>query len=140
MNKKELEKKKEQKRKEKLNRKENRKQHAGTKSFDDMIAYIDENGQITDTPPDRSKKQEIDIENIMVSTPRMEDIEEPELQGRVDYYNGEKGYGFIKDSDSANKYFFHINNAPPSIAEGNKVTYELEKGKKGMNAVNITII
>lgn len=140
MNKKELEKKKEQKRKEKLNRKENRKQHAGTKSFDDMIAYIDENGQITDTPPDRSKKQEIDIENIMVSTPRMEDIEEPELQGRVDYYNGEKGYGFIKDSDSANKYFFHINNAPPSIAEGNKVTYELEKGKKGMNAVNIIII
>ena len=55
MNKKELEKKKQSKKQEKLKRKENRKTNSGTKSFDDMIAYVDEHGNITDTPPDREK-------------------------------------------------------------------------------------
>jgi len=55
-NKKELEKKRKQKRKEKQQRKEERKA-SGSKSFDDMIAYVDENGIVIDTPPDSNKKQ-----------------------------------------------------------------------------------
>jgi len=138
-NKRELEKKKDQKRKEKQQRKEERKA-AGSKSFDEMIAYVDEFGVITDTPPDPDKKkEEVDLENIMVSTPKKEDVEETELNGRVDYFNAEKGYGFIKNLSNTDKYFFHVSNAPANIAEGNMVTFELERGDRGMNAVKIVL-
>lgn len=138
-NKREIEKKKQEKRLEKQKRKEERKASAGSGSLDDMIAYVDENGVITDTPPDPVKKEEIDIDNIEISTPKKEEIEEPELTGRVEYFNSDKGYGFIKNTAGMDKYFFHISAAPASIDEGDKVTFELERGKKGMNAVNIVI-
>ena len=138
-NKRELEKKKEQKRKEKLQRKEERKA-GGVSSFDEMIAYVDENGMIIDTPPDPDKKQEIDLEDITVSTPKKEDIEIEPLRGRVEHFNSDKGFGFIKDTGSVEKYFFHISNAPADIAEGNMVTFELERGQRGMNAVRIVLV
>lgn len=137
-NKKELEKKKEQKRKEKQKRKEERKA-SGTSSFEDMIAYVDENGQITDTPPDPTKKQKIELEDIAISIRKKEETEEPVLKGRVDFFNPDKGYGFIKNLASVNKYFFHISQAPADITEGDMVTFELERGEKGMNAVRIII-
>lgn len=137
-NKRALEKKKEQKRQEKQKRKEERKANAGGGSLDDMIAYVDENGVISSTPPDPVKKQEVDIEEIEVSTPRKEDVEEEtEMKGRVEYFNSDKGYGFIKHTGSVDKYFFHISSAPSTIMEGDMVVFELERGQKGMNAVNI---
>jgi cold shock CspA family protein len=139
-NKRELEKKKEKKRQEKQKRKEERKANSGSTSFEDMIAYVDEYGVITDTPPDPVKKQEIEIDDIAVSIPKKENIEESELKGRVEYFNSEKGYGFIKNAADMDKYFFHISSAPASITEGSKVIFELERGKKGMNAVNIILI
>ena len=139
-NKRELEKRKEQKKKEKLKRKEERKANAGSGSFEDMIAYVDENGMITDTPPDPGKKkEEIDVEQILVSTPKKEEMEDPVQHGRVEFFNVEKGYGFIKNLAGTEKYFFHISQAPANIAEGNKVTFELERGEKGMNAVKIAL-
>lgn len=139
-NKREIEKKKQEKRLEKQKRKEERKANAGSGSFDDMIAYVDENGVIRDTPPDPIRKKEIDIENIEVSTPKKEEVEEVELRGVVDFFNPDKGFGFIKNTSNSDKFFFHISSAPAHIEEGDKVTYELERGKKGMNAVNIVII
>lgn len=140
-NKRELEKKKQSKKLEKQQRKEDRKANKGGSSLDDMIAYVDANGMITDTPPDmQRKKEEIDIDTIAVSTPKKEDVEDPILQGRVEYFNPDKGFGFIKDVNSVEKYFFHISNAPADIAEGNKVTFDTERGPKGMNATKIEII
>ncbi len=136
-NKRELEKKKEQKKKEKQQRKDERKT-SGSKSFDDMIAYVDENGIISNTPPDPDKKQEVDLAEIAVSTPKKENIiEDTELKGCVEYFNPAKGYGFIKDLSGIEKYFFHISNAPETIAEGNMVAFELERTEKGMNAIKI---
>ena len=137
-NKRELEKKKEQKRKEKQQRKEDRKSNV-SKSFDDMIAYVDENGVISSTPPDLSQKQDTELENIAISTPKKEEEEPVALIGRVEHFNPDKGYGFIKDLSRTDKYFFHITNAPTGIAEGDKVTFELERGEKGMNAVRIVL-
>ena len=137
-NKKELEKKKEQKRKEKLQRKEERKA-GGSRSFDDMIAYVDENGVITSTPPDPDKKKKVDLDDIVVSTPKREEMEEIPLSGRVEYFNTDKGYGFIKNLSGTEKYFFHISNAPENISEGNMVTFELERGERGINAVKIAL-
>jgi cold shock CspA family protein len=137
-NKKEIEKKKQQKRKEKQQRREERKNNPSD-SFEDMIAYVDENGVITSTPPDPANKRKIKIGNIAVSTPKKEDVEDPLFNGRVEYFNPDKGYGFIKHTGSTDKYFFHISSAPASITEGNMVTFELERGQKGMNAVRITL-
>jgi len=139
-NKKEVQKKKQSKRLEKQKRKEERKASGGSGAFEDMIAYVDENGMITSTPPDVTNKEEIDIENIEVSTPKKEEVEEAPLEGRVEFFNSDKGFGFIKSSKGTEKYFFHVSNAPTSISEGNKVTFELERGQKGMNAVNIAFI
>jgi cold shock CspA family protein len=138
-NKRELEKKKEQKRKEKQQRKEERKA-GGVKSFDEMIAYVDENGMITNTPPDPDKKTKVNVDDIAVSTPKKEELETPELRGRVEHFNAEKGYGFIKNLSGIDKYFFHISHAPSTIAEGNTVTFELERGDRGLNAINITLV
>ncbi|WP_199343179.1 cold shock domain-containing protein [Dysgonomonas sp. GY75] len=137
-NKKEIEKKKQQKRKEKQQKREDRKNNPAD-SFEDMIAYVDENGVITSTPPDLTNKRKIKIENIAVSTPRKEDMEDPILNGRVEYFNPDKGYGFIKHTGSTDKYFFHVSSAPAAITEGNMVTFELERGQKGMNSVRITL-
>lgn len=137
-NKREIEKNKQQKRKEKQQKREDRKNNPAD-SFEDMIAYVDENGVITSTPPDLTNKRTIKIENIAVSTPKKEDLEDPILNGRVEYFNPDKGYGFIKHTGSTDKYFFHVSSAPASITEGNMVTFELERGQKGMNAVRITL-
>ena len=70
-----------------------------------------------------------------------EDIETPTvLKGRVDYFNESKGYGLIKDLGSDEKYFFHVsNNTLTDISETDIVTFELERGLRGMNAINIRI-
>jgi len=138
-NKRELQKKKEQKRQEKQKRKEERKANTGSNTFEDMIAYVDQNGVISSTPPDPINKQEIEVGDIAVSTPKKEDVEEVPQNGRVEYFNSDKGYGFIKNTTNTDKYFFHVSNAPANIAEGNMVTFELERSEKGMNAVKIVL-
>ena len=138
-NKREIEKNKQQKRKEKQQRKEERKNNP-TSSFEDMIAYVDENGVITDTPPE-VKKDTISIEDIEISVPKKEEIDEPDFfVGRVEFFDETKGFGFIKDKDSVNKYFFHRSNAPEDIKENNNVNFKLERGARGMNAVEVQIV
>ena len=136
--KKENEKKKQARRLEKQNRKEERKLSGNTNSFEDMIAYVDENGRITSTPPETNhKKEEINHEEIVISTPRQES---PEVRkGRVEYFNVSKGYGFIKDLSGTEKYFFHVSNALSELVENAIVIFDLERGKRGMNAINICI-
>lgn len=135
--KRDLEKKKQEKRLAKQQKKEERK-NSGTSSFEDMIAYVDENGVITDTPTTNEKPQEIDISTIEVSTPRKTD--EPvitEYEGRVEFFNTSKGYGFIKNLKNAEKYFFHVSGLQDEVTDGNLVTFKLERGPRGMNAVEI---
>jgi cold shock CspA family protein len=138
-NKRENEKKKQQKKLEKQKRKEVRKE-SGKSSFDDMIAYVDENGVITSTPPDLQQKEQIEQDEILISVPRREEEKVVIRKGRVEYFSSSKGYGFIKDIATADKYFFHISNAPQDIDEGHIVTFDPEKGNRGLNAVNIAYV
>jgi cold shock CspA family protein len=135
--KKEKEKKRIKKRQDKLKKKEERKANPGGSSLDDMIAYVDENGNITDTPPDLTKKKKIGAESIEISVPKRQDIDDPVRKGRVEFFNNDKGYGFIKDLDTQEKFFVHVNGLIDKIKETDKVTFELKKGLKGMNAVNV---
>ncbi len=139
-NKRELEQRKESKRKKKQQKKDDRKSNTGSKSFEDMIAYVDENGLIVDSPPDTTQKSEIDATTIEISVPKKIETEEDRiLKGRVEYFSTSKGYGFIKDLNNTEKYFFHINNTIDAVAEHDMVTFELMRGNKGMNATNIKL-
>lgn len=91
--KRENEKKKQARRVEKQNRKEERKSSGKATSFEDMIAYVDENGMITSVPPELRQKEEINQEDILISTPKKEDVAPVILRGRVDYLMRQKGSG-----------------------------------------------
>ena len=134
--KRENEKKKQSKRLEKQKRREER-QAGGPRSPEDMIAYVDENGNIVSTPPEERTRHKIRLEDVSIATPKKEELEAEPFEGRVEYFNDTKGYGFIKDLASTEKYFFHITSAPAEIAEGEIVAFEVERGRRGLNAVRI---
>ena len=137
--KKEKEKKKAQKRKEKLARKEAKKAEEKSGKLEDMLAYVDEFGNIVDTPPDETKKkEEIKAEDITLGVPKKEENPEDSIyEGKVSFFNEGKGFGFIKDKNSQESYFVHVNNCLEPIEEFDKVQFELEKGDRGMTAVKV---
>lgn len=57
--------------------------------------------------------------------------------GTVKFFNTEKGFGFIKDESTNQEYFVHVTGLVDEIRENDKVTYELQEGRKGLNAVNV---
>ncbi|HER08779.1 MAG TPA: cold shock domain-containing protein [Bacteroides sp.] len=59
--------------------------------------------------------------------------------GRVTFFNDSKGFGFIEDSETRERVFVHINNTEEEIAEGDRVTFEVESGQKGPSAFNVKI-
>ncbi|CAN5709664.1 cold shock domain-containing protein [soil metagenome] len=143
-NKKEREKKKQKSKQDKQEKKLERKQNAGTegKSLDDMMAYIDENGNITSTPPDPTKKRKvINAEDIEVGVPKQRPVDPADLirKGTVSFFNESKGYGFIQDLQSQERVFVHVNGLTEAIKENNKVTFEVEMGPKGPSAVNVKL-
>ncbi len=140
-NKKEVRNKKEKKRKEKAAKRQAKKENENKTGLDDMIAYVDENGMIVDTPPDEKEKSEIKLEDIEVSVPKGGNSadEDPVKKGIVTFFNESKGYGFIKEKDSKQDVFVHINNLDDPIKEGNLVTFEIEKGQRGPTAVNVKL-
>lgn len=139
-NKKEVRNKKEKKRKEKEAKKLARKEAEKSSSLEDMMAYVDEDGNITDTPPDPTKKKkEIKSENIEIMIPKKEDIEDNDVvrTGVVTFFDDSKGFGFIKDSVSQQDVFVHVSNLEDEIKENNKVSFEVEMGPKGPTAVKV---
>ena len=60
--------------------------------------------------------------------------------GTVKFFNGSKGFGFIIEDDSKTEYFVHVSGLIDDIKEGDAVEFELQEGKKGLNAVNVKVI
>lgn len=142
-NKKEKEKKRLKKRQDKQAKREERKASPKRSGLENMIAYVDEYGNPTATaPPDITKKKVYKIEDIEISVPKRPKEEEVSSvrTGKVEFFNSEKGFGFIKEVDSNEKFFVHVSSLTEEIFEGEKVTFELEQGMKGLNAVNVTKI
>ena len=141
--KREKEKKKAKKKKDKLAKREQRNEDSVQGgSLDDMIAYVDEYGNLTDTPPDEQKvREEIEAEDIVIGVPKKEDSGVPDVNvGVVAFYDSSKGFGFINDNSSGEKYFFHVNNVTFDINENDKVTFDIVRGRKGMDAVNVELV
>ncbi len=137
--KKEKETKRLKKRQEKEQKKEERKANAGSGGFESMIAYVDEYGRITDTPPDPARKQKVDASSIEIGIPRKQEGDEvpAERQGKVAFFDASKGYGFINEIGTGEKFFVHITGVTEEIVADDHVSFELERGIKGMNAVKV---
>ena len=141
--KREREKKKQQQKKDKAEKKLEKK--SGTKSgssLDDMMAYVDEYGNISNTPPDPNKKKvEVKLEDIQIGVPKWEAaIEEGPRIGIVSFFNESKGYGFIKDLNTQESIFVHANGLTEQIKENNKVSFEIEMTHKGPSAIQVKLV
>lgn len=141
-NKKEVRKKKEKKRKEKEKKIQARKENVKSGKLDDMIAYVDEFGNISDTPPDPSQKSEVKSEDIEVSIPNRDPSDKSDVirTGTVTFFNESKGFGFIRDQETKQSIFVHVKNLLDDIKEGNLVTFEVEKGFKGPSATQVKLV
>ena len=102
------------------------------------LAYVDHNGNLVDAPPDPSLKVEVELESIAINVSKREHIEEdPIRNGKVSFFDSSKGFGFIIDLENQEKYFTHVSGLIDTIAENDKVSFELERGMKGMSAVRV---
>jgi len=136
--KKEVRKKKEKKRIEKEKKKLARKENEKKGGLDDMIAYVDEMGNITSTPPDPDEIESPKLEDIEVSVPKSTEApRDPLRKGKVTFFNESRGFGFIEDSETRERIFVHVNNTEDEIAEGDRVSFEVESGQKGPSAFNV---
>lgn len=61
-------------------------------------------------------------------------------EGTVKFFNETKGFGFITPSNGGEDVFVHSSGLTGNIREKDKVQYETERGKKGINAINVTVI
>ncbi|MBX3241277.1 MAG: cold shock domain-containing protein [Chitinophagaceae bacterium] len=140
-NKRERENKKREARKKKQEKKQDRKDStAKGKGLDEMMAYLDENGNLTSVPPDGSKRNEIRAEDIEIGVPKQKELtgEELKREGTITYFNSAKGFGFIEDSQNGQKIFVHQSSSDQPLQEGATVVFEVERGPRGYTAVNVS--
>jgi len=138
--KKEKEKNRVKKRKEKEAKKEERQANSQKgAALEEMFAYVDENGNISSTPPDPRKKRTINVEDVQIAVPKqVEMLPGEEIRnGTVTFFNEAKGYGFIRDLETQESIFVHITGLVDPIKDNDKVTFEIEMGQKGPNAVAV---
>ena len=139
--KKDREQKKQKAKNDKADRMQQRKENV-KKNFDDMIAYMDENGNLSSTPPDPAKRKEVKLEDIQIGVPEYIPPTEAELTrtGKVTFFNNAKGFGFITDLASQQSVFVHVNNLDFPIQENDRVSFQIEMGQRGPAAVKVKLI
>lgn len=135
--KKENNKKKTKKLQDKTARREERKINNNKgKSLDDMIIYVDVNGNFTSTPPHLQNKEE-DLAKAKKAKENSEINPEKILTGTITYVS-DKGYGFITEDGTQENVFFHHGELTQPINKHDKVSYRKEASPKGFRAVNVT--
>jgi len=142
-NKKEREKKKKQKKKEKAEKKQEQRENTSKgENPASMIAYVDEYGNLSDTPPDPRKRINIKASDIEISVPKYDPANDvaSSRTGIISFFNHDKGFGFIKDLQTQESVFVHINALSETVAENNKVSFEIEMGPRGANAINVKLV
>lgn len=136
------EKKKQHARKEKEEKKRERKESSRNgNSLADMMAYVDENGNLTSIPQDLTIKRDFNIDEIQISAPKGTEQETPEAyeEGIVTFFNQEKGFGFIRESRTKQSVFVHNKQLLAPIKLNDKVRFLITKGIKGPEAIEVSI-
>lgn len=133
--KKEQAKKKQQKKQEKQERRElNRANNDKGKSLEEMFAYVDEFGNISDTPPTQPYKfKEEDLH-------RPSDPEDEYFYGKVSYYNDIGHYGFIRDNESSETVYFNDRLAGKTLSLNQKVKYKYIRSKQGKQISEVELL
>jgi len=67
-------------------------------------------------------------------------VENEQFQGTVKFFNDQKGFGFIKKDNSNEEIFVHVTGLIDEIRENDRVTFEVTEGRKGVNAINVTVV
>lgn len=140
-NKREVRNKKEKKRKKKEEKRAKRREEGTKDSFDDMIAYVDEFGMITSSPPDPDNKTDIKAEDIELDMTREDSDKDPAYirKGVITFLNESKGYGFIRDNESKQSIFVHVKNLLEPVKQNDTVVFELGRGPKGPSAMKVKL-
>ena len=134
--KKEKEKKKAKKRLDKEEKKEERKANNDKgKSLEEMTVYLDDEGNLTDVPPDKQVRRKISSYDAMPGSHK--ESEPTEFTGIVSMFFADKAYGFITEDGNRNSIFVHQNSMQESIKQNDKVVFKKEKTPKGFQAVNV---
>jgi cold shock CspA family protein len=106
--------------------------------LEEMMAYVDENGNISSTPPDPTKKRVINENEIVLGSRNVEGMDSnPVRKGRISYFNKDKGYGFIKDLKTQESIFVHMNALSSPVKENDIVSFQTENSVRGLNAIDV---
>ena len=137
-NKLEKEKKRKKKREDKIKKMLARKEakESGELVTNEFV-YVDYNGNFTDTPPDPSEKIKIKASSIVLGVPKREAVKTDGFIGKVNFFDHSKGFGFIIDPESQEKYFVHISECIDEINEGDKVEFEIVEDRGKNKAENL---
>lgn len=137
------EKKKQHTRKEKDEKMRQRKETSRNgNSLADMIAYVDENGNLTSVPQDPKRKRDFSIDEIEIGVTNGKDPNSNEAheEGVVTFFNEEKGYGFIRDARTKQSVFVHVKQLLTPIQINDKVRFLITKGMKGPEATEVSMV
>ena len=134
--KKENSKKKAKKMQDKALRREDRKSNNNKgKTLDDMIVYVDINGNFTSVPPHLQNREE-DLTKARKATKNKVENGDSNFTGVVTYFS-DKGYGFITEDETRENVFFHHGDLSSVIVKHDKVSYKKESSSRGFKAVEI---
>jgi len=61
-------------------------------------------------------------------------------KGKVKFFNNAKGFGFIEEEGTGKEHFVHVSGLIDEIADGDNVEFDLQEGRKGLNAVNVSVL
>jgi CspA family cold shock protein len=135
-NKKALQQKRAKKQMDKLERRADRKTNNDKgKSLEEMTAYLDEYGNITDVHPDKQKKRKVNDHDLLPGSPQIND--DKVYEGMISLFFTDKGYGFITEDKTRETVFVHVNKLTEQIVEKDRVTYNKERTPKGFAAINV---
>jgi len=122
-------------------KKEKMKERKANGKGSNMMAYLDENGNLTDIPPDPKKVKTFRQEDMQISVPKQEDrVPDLPKRGTVSFFNTQKGFGFIVDDETRERIFVHANDLTTAIQENDKVTFFVQRGPKGLMATEVAIV
>lgn len=106
------------------------------KTLEEMMAYIDENGNISDVPTDPKNKKVYNAADIQIGIPAG-NVRDNTRTGTVNFFNEEKGFGFILEDGTQEKIFLHTSNLLEPVRINDKVKYETQYGDRGLVAINV---
>lgn len=139
--KRELEKKKARIKQEKAERRKERKLNKSKgKGLEDMLAYLDEDGNLTSTPPDGSNRKEVDLDAIQLGAAPKPPQNNSDRTGTISSFDDARGYGFITDSEHGENVFVHVNEATEPLRRGDRVHYAWQRGPKGYTALGVKVL